>query len=293
MKALFVLAAVVLAAGSVACGEFLTSAELTQTAAGPPAAVDASTETAAPATSIATAPTVDTRRIRPTPPPFSSLHGTPTSTDPMYASGSVWVDARPASGDVRAFINGKECGSGQSVRMNSEPPDPVPFLVVGIASDEQEPGCGVPGAAIVITLDGRPMNDTVEWQRGLEWRVTLVAGPAFARYSGSLLFPETEWETRAPRGVKAYVEGVDCGAQIKGTFVPELGEHPPGPPEWAYDVVVDPVELRAGCGQAGAEVSLRLEVDGQPDIDLGSVPWQTGSTVERPTIDLTALDPAP
>jgi len=62
--------------------------------------------------------------------------------------------------------------------MQSDPPDPVPRFVIVIASDATAPGCGIPGAPITITVDGRAMNDTIPWQPGFQQPVTLIAGPA-------------------------------------------------------------------------------------------------------------------
>src|SRR4051794_16452499 len=63
----------------------------------------------------------------PTAPTATILSPLPTAnsdSDAMLIEGDVWVDARPASGELLAFINGKQCGRGQSIRLPSEPPAP-------------------------------------------------------------------------------------------------------------------------------------------------------------------------
>ena len=80
--------------------------------------------------------------------------------------------------------------------------------------------------------------------------------------------------------VYAFIDDVLCGEQISGGELYTDGE-------WSYVVLVDPEELRPGCGRDGAEIDLILTVEGQPDIDLGTELWHPGGSVERTTVDFT------
>lgn len=257
--------------------------------------------TPAPSSPTATATPTRTPTIAPSATPEPSATPQPTSPEPeptkarvlahfptpssdadaMVIGGSIWVDARGAEGEVLAFINGRQCGRGQSVRLNSEPPAPFPTFVMSIASDAQQPGCGVPGSNVTVTLNGRPMNDTIVWQPGFQQPLRLIAGPAFAQYSGKLrLDPGLP-----PRMyVDAFIGGVLCGGPI---YVGLLFEQM----VVDYTVVVDPEELRTGCGREGVEVDLIMTVEGQPDVDLGHEVWRPGAFVERPTVDLSGRIP--
>ena len=84
--------------------------------------------------------------------------------------------------------------------------------------------------------------------------------------------------------VYAFIVDALCGGQISGG---ELYTDT----KWNYLVLVDPEEIRPGCGRDGAEIALILTVDGQPDIDLGTEVWHPGASVERPTIDLAGQVP--
>lgn len=212
----------------------------------------------------------------------TAVFPTPASAaDAMIVGGTLWVDARPAVGEVLALIGGKECGHGQSGRMQSEPPSSIAEFVIVIASDGEEPGCGVPGAPITITLDGRAMNDTISWQPGYQQPVNLVAGPAFATYYGRLRV-----NTALTRfSVVPYVDGVPCGGDLGpgGLMGQETEIH--------YNVLVDPAELLPGCGRDGVEVEFHLQIEGQADIVFDTAPWSAGLGNQRPTLDLSGRIP--
>lgn len=269
-----ILSIVALAASG--CGEFLTSADLTQTAE-PAIAAPAETATATPATE-ATATATPTVGVLARAPEVARFPTPSSPSDTMILGGGLWVDARPASGEVLAFINGKQCGRGQSVRLPSEPPDPFPIFVIEIASDVQQPGCGVPGAAVTITVGGRPMNDTVEWRPGFQQQVNLIAGPAFAQYTGVLQVQGVPPLFK----VVAYIDGTACGEDTVSMIVPDT--------VLTYQIIVDPEELRPGCGRDGVDVTLQIEF-GTGDVALrsviGTAPWQMGP-VALPNIDLPA-----
>lgn len=198
----------------------------------------------------------------------------------MTVGGTLWVDGRPATGDVAAFIGGKDCGHGTSGRMQSDPPSPVASFVIIVESDAVKPGCGVPGVPITITVDGRAMNETLPWQRGFQQPVSLIAGPAFAEYYGKLKVAPLPIRF----AVKAYIGDVPCSNDLS---VPLMGVAT----EIHYDVTVDPAELRPGCGRDGVEVEFHLEVEGQPDVVFDKAPWSVGFGNERPPVDLTGAPP--
>ncbi|MDE3097264.1 MAG: hypothetical protein KGK07_14845 [Chloroflexota bacterium] len=104
----------------------------------------------------------------------------------MIVGGTLWVDARPATGEVLAFINGKQCGRGQSVLVPSDLLIPIPRFVIRVESASTEPGCGIPGAVVTLTVNGRAMNDPVPWRPGFQQQIVSIAGPAFAVYYGTL-----------------------------------------------------------------------------------------------------------
>lgn len=258
--------------------------------------------TSVPSTAIATLEATHTATVAPSETPVPSATTEPTSTpealeptrtrvsadflvpssesDPMVISGSTWVDARGTPGEVIAFINGQECGRAKSGFLNSEPPSPLPFLLLFVASDVQQQGCGVLGAEVTFTINGRPANNTIEWQPGLQ-PFTLIAGPLFAQYYGKFRLNHG----LPPRmRVYAFIDDVLCGEQISGGELYTDGE-------WSYVVLVDPEELRPGCGRDGAEIELVLTVEGGSDIDLGTEVWHPGGSIERTTVDFTGQIP--
>ncbi|TAK68792.1 MAG: hypothetical protein EPO22_02150 [Dehalococcoidia bacterium] len=195
----------------------------------------------------------------------------------MVIGGTLWVDGRPATGEVLAYIGGKVCARGMSGFMPSEPPSPVSDFVLIIESDAVKPGCGAPGAPVTLTVDGRAMNETIPWQPGFQQPVSLTAGPAFATYYGRLKIAPLP----ARFAVRAYVGDVPCSSDLSA---PPWGVAP----EIHYYVTVDPAELRPGCGRDGVEVEFHLEVEGQPDIVFDRAPWSVGFGNERPLVDLSA-----
>lgn len=201
---------------------------------------------------------------------------TPSSdSDTMVIGGWPWVDARPFFGEVVALVGDLECGSSQSGAL----PDgsSIPIFVIEIASNAQQAGCGVPGAPMTIMLGARAANEMIQWNAGFQQQVTLIAGPSFAQYSGTVRVSAGAFPTVQ---VVPYVGDLVCGAQIDGGFS--------GLSEWYYQVVVDPVQLKPGCGQDGAEVVLKL-VEGSGDRTLAVVPWQPGPLVRLPVFDLTTV----
>jgi hypothetical protein len=115
---------------------------------------------------------------------------TPRASAPasMFLGGSLWTDAEQPAGEVLAFIDGVQCGDGQQGLL---PDSFSPSFTLIVRSDSEQAGCGVPGAEVTVTLNGRAMNERVAWQSGFREPVTLIAGPPFAVYGGVLLFDGT------------------------------------------------------------------------------------------------------
>jgi len=152
----------------------------------------------------------------------------------MGIVGRIWLDGQRVSGEVLAFINGQQCGRGKA-----EGTPPKPLLLLPISSDAHQPGCGVPGATITFTINGRAANETVAWKPGItQQMVTLSAGPRIAIYQGTLRIDRGR---PPPMRVVPYIGGVVCGAAVAPWFLITDDAR------WSYEVVVDPDGLRLGC----------------------------------------------
>lgn len=217
-------------------------------------------------------------------PVLSPLPTAASASESMYLSGSIWVDAKPATGEVLAYINGQQCGKhGQSFTSVDAG---GPTFVVEILSDAEMPGCGVPGEPVVITINGRAINEVIEWQPGAQQPRKLVAGPPFGTYMGEFRinsFPQ-------PFDVVAYVDGTECGRSTARII--QLSPADP-PKDLPYGVVVNPDELQSGCGRAGTTVILQIEFEGpagavREAIYQGS--WDT-QPVHLPPMDLPSYVP--
>lgn len=206
--------------------------------------------------------------------PAVAVRTASSASDPMVIGGVLWVNGAAQTGEVTAFIDGKECGRGQSLI----PPDGGPFFVVSIASDAAQPGCGTPGAPVTISVNGRPMDDTVEWQPGFQQAVSLFAGPVVAQYGGDIRVDRSI----IPLLVVAYVGDTVCGRTggLRGD-----GEIA------SYQVEVEPEEVSPACGRDGALVVLRLEgktaAGDAFDVVIATAPWQPGPLTRIPDVDLS------
>ncbi len=218
----------------------------------------------------------------PVPTPQRAVFPTPASAaDAMIVGGTLWVDARPATGEVLAFINGKQCGRGTSGLLQSDPPSAISTFVIQVDADRAHPGCGVPGAEVTLTVNGRAMNDPVPWRPGFQQQIVSIAGPAFAIYYGTL-----KVNAALPGlAVFPYIGGVLCGVNLVALA--------PDPVTLHYEVVVDPAELKPQCGRAGAYVEFHLRVAGQPDVVFDRAAWDAARPVARPTVDLSGRIPMP
>lgn len=198
-----------------------------------------------------------------------------SQSDPMLLGGHAYVDARPAEGKILGFIGGQQCGDGQSTSL---PGDDVLF-VVRIASDFEQPGCGKRGVAVTFTINGRAADQTIPWQPGFqEDDAALSAGFKVAIYVGSVQIGAGE---PPPMRVVPFVDGVECGAGVSPAFSAQNHAR------WVFRITVDPAEVRAGCGADGANVTIRLQVEGRPDIELTTIPWE-GASVQLSNVDLRA-----
>ena len=225
-----------------------------------------------------------------------ALVSVPTPTNPgsplapMTVVGQTFVDARPSGDRVRAFIGATECGAtGQQVGTDAG----LGFYLAVSAAGEK-PGCGTPGVTVHFQIGDRSATQTLPWRAGVVRtsaggveNVVLVAGPAFARYSGSYrLASLSGWVV-----VEPLINGVVCGVSL----IPTFGEGP----TYDYEVVVDPAELTPGCGTPGATVSFRF-ADGEQRVPIadaiGTGVWQPGifRTVNLafPSTSLATLPPA-
>jgi hypothetical protein len=241
-----------------------------------------STETAAAVTDTATLASTSSA-LDPSPSPAPVLQPSPTTPslptpssvfDMMGIAGTAWIDARPAAGEIRAFINGRECGRGQSLLVGHSR---IPQYVLTVRSERNEPGCGTPGAAITVEINGRSTNATIEWQPGFQPPTDLVVGATFAEYRGIVVVGQGG---NSPIRIVPYINGAICGEQLDSAAADGM---------WWFRVVVDSEETTGGCGRDGVQVSFRLEVEHQPDIDLGTEPWRSGSAHDRGVIDASDI----
>ena len=190
---------------------------------------------------------VSTPTVTPTEIPLTALP-TVAPEPPMPPSakfsGSAWVNARPSHERVTAQIGDTVCGEADPV----SPGAGTPTFSLYVASAEDVPGCGKPGAEIAFFIGGKRANQTAEWQ--VTERFTplgyLVVGPPFAVFAGDITLKDSPvQETVVP-----FIESIACGYQTN----PWMG---PGP-VYGYAVVVYPKELEPGCGVDGAEVTFKL-----------------------------------
>ena len=210
---------------------------------------------------------------------FSEIPNLPTpssSSAAMILGGVLWVDGATPVGEVIAYIGGKECGRGQSFLL----PDAGPTFIVTVAAAAEQPGCGAPGTPVTLTLNGRPMNDMVDWQPGFAQPRTFFAGPAVAQYWGTFIRRDKSVQVEK---VVPYVGDVACGTQVDALL---------GNEEVGYQVVAVPEQLRPGCGREGVVVTLRLEgtMDGRAfDTVLATAPWEPGPLTHLATVDLASV----
>jgi hypothetical protein len=169
--------------------------------------------------------------------------------DSPYFSGLAWVNAAPAEGNVRAFIDGVDCTGPAPII----PPDSAPnSYYISVLSSAWLEGCGDPGDVITFTIGGVPANETAAWQPtgrdGFANDFSLTAGPPFAVFWPSV----SEWEPgTAPREfhtpvVAAMIDGVVCA-----TYSPSaLG---------GDALIIKQQGTPGGCGYEGALVEFAVD----------------------------------
>jgi hypothetical protein len=159
-------------------------------------------------------------------------------------SGSAWVNARPSHEQVTAQIGDTVCGEASPGLGGAG----STFFALYVASDEDIPGCGKPGAEIAFFIGGKRANQTAKWQvtEGFTPLGYLVVGPPFAVFAGDITLKESP----VKEAVVPFIGDTVCGYQTN----PWMGEGP----VYGYAVVVYPKELEPGCGVDGAEVTFKL-----------------------------------
>jgi hypothetical protein len=199
----------------------------------------------------------------------------------MRVGGVAWIDARPApdGSEVVAFADTVECGrTTTAVAVD----DYQAAFGLDVASTEQVSGCGAPGVTLRFEIEGRAADQTIDWAASGRTRLDLIVGPAFARITGSI--DTTNLSIGESILVEPRIDGNVCGAQVFGG----TGDGTSA----GYIVVIDPQEIRAGCGRPGAVVALHALVqhaDGTTSITeepIASSPWVSGELVELPSADL-------
>lgn len=256
------------------------TAELTSVASTSPA-IPTAAATDTPIIETATAPAG-------TPVPTATLEDEPTSAperinhlptpvssaEPMLLGGRMYVDARPATGPVLAYVNGLQCGEGRAYNLV----DVRGAFTIRIESDSTERGCGMPGADVSFTINGRAIDQVVSWQPGYqESPATLSAGFQIGVYSGSLTVGSADVSSAR---VVPYVGDVVCGDEASGVIDPQQRAR------WVFKITVDSEDVRAGCGRLGADVTFRLENGNQPAVVIAVVPWQPLPPVELANVDV-------
>ena len=193
----------------------------------------------------------------------------------MTIGGHVWINARPAGGVITALIDGEVCAEESTLL----PPVGPPVMSLDVPPSAEKAGCGHAGATVVLEVNGTPAPQTVPWAGGQTALVEVVIGPPFGRYGGSFSYGGAI----AQYDVVPLIDGHVCGEQLPW---PRGG---PAPVVF-YEVVVDPDELRPGCGRPDAIVELRVRITPPGgtthEAALGSTAWQTNGLVTLPPVQV-------
>jgi len=203
-------------------------------------------------------------------------------------SGSVWKDgaSAPEGTRVEALVGEKVCGETTAYGLRES------HYSMWILSAKEKAGCGTEGAEVRFRVGGTTANETAEWHlqhpthlhegrevETLPETLDLIVGPVLAIFEGSVLVYRADTPNiLAPEGapVRAYVEDRLCG---------ESAVFPTYPGPSAYQIIVLPEALRAGCGREGA--SVRFTIGDEPTNEDGV--WEPG--VHR--LQLTTGEPPP
>ena len=249
-------AVLVLCAFTAACGGGDNDRSPTNT---PSPAVPTNTPAASAAVASATTATAP-----PAETPPAATTATPGTDAWMTVGGHVWVDARPAGGEVTVLIDGRVCAVEQTLL----PPVGTPVFSIEVPSASLKPGCGTAGATVQFAFNGTSVPQTVTFSSGETKLLELIAGPPFGRYGGTFTYADAI----ADYVVEPLIDGHVCGEQLPW---------PKGGPEhtFFYELVVDPDALREGCGRDGAAVDVRVRITLPGGADyvghIAAVPWQT------------------
>ncbi len=201
---------------------------------------------------LATTPT-------PTPTSVPTAAATPAPQEVATFTGTAWLDAHTSLGPVAATIGGLAC-SEPSVS-GFGPDGSGPLYTLRVVSSEVKPGCGTEGAVINFTVEGQLAAQTATWHAATTQHLNLIAGPAFARFAGTLqINSRLSNEALVP-----YIAGNPCG---DGEF---------GPPPYAYGAVVFSDQQQAGCGTEGAQVTFKLVASQGNVTNVTAVAGETGT----------------
>jgi len=164
---------------------------------------------------------------------------TPSPRQVDLFQGQAWLNGRVSGGPITAKIGDVIC-SEPSISVT--PADStVSIYSVRVLSNDLRPGCGQPGAVITFFIEGIQASQTALWQAEGNQFLTLIAGPPFARFSGTLSISRTDSEQVMP-----FINGHACGYDMGGGFVDS---------EHVYAAIVF---SESGCGTEGAEVNFKV-----------------------------------
>ena len=186
-----------------------------------------------------------------TPTATSTPSPTPTPSPQQIAvfRGQAWLNGRASGGPITARIGDVIC-SEPSISIT--PADSTETLyTMRVLSNDLRPGCGQPGAGITFFVEDNQASQTALWQAGGDQFLTLIAGPPFARFSGTLSNSRTLNESVVP-----FINNQACGYPRGSGFVD---------PEHTYATVVFSDEQQPGCGTEGAQITFKL-VDAQGNV---------------------------
>lgn len=205
----------------------------------------------------------------------------------MWFIVSVWRNARLTGGTLTVWIDGRQCTSVDEFHgLHADGPQ---FNVL-VPTEAKEPGCGYPGARMEFRIDGTPIREVVQWERGYHSGVQVNLGLAFARYLGSFTYDVPEWPHWIE--VEPRINGVVCG-EDRNVYSSTIFN------DYQYWTFVYSEEMTPGCGKPGAMIDLYAMLvtrDDRQRTEIGwltRVEWQPGDYIVVPRVTLTAPLPTP
>jgi len=184
-------------------------------------------------------------------------------------TGRAWLDAQPVTPTVPVVftVGGHPCWSA-STSLNTSAAG-VPYTTYSASLEPQaDPQCRL--GDIDLSIDGRPANKALSWERF--WRGQVDGGigpftyfevqiPGFLGVSGQAVevgtvTPENVSRhegTLVPDGteITAYVAAELCGTTITKAITGSQAEFGGN----LFGLIVPPADVKAGCGTPGAEVT--------------------------------------